>query len=244
MRRSAEMLLLLAALAALWQLAHLYAGEAALSSPAAAAMRAAELLGSGRFWLHARETGIALAYAFLIAAAGGIALGLLLGLHRTSGAVAEPILVSLYSLPKITLYPVILLLFGLGLPAKVAFGAIHGIVPVTLFALNGVRAVKPVYFKAARAMRLPPRTLVTGIVLPAALPEIATGIRVGFCLTVLGVLIGEMFASQRGLGFLIMTAAGQSDMPTLLAVALMLAAAAVAANALLLRLDALLHARA
>ena len=54
----------------------------------------------------------------------------MLGAHRLSGEVSEPILVALYSIPKITLYPVVLLLFGLGMSAKIAFGAIHGIIPV------------------------------------------------------------------------------------------------------------------
>jgi NitT/TauT family transport system permease protein len=64
----------------------------------------------------------------------GLAIGVTLGAHRLTGEVAEPILVALYSIPKVTLYPVILLIFGIGMPAKVAFGAIQGIVPVSLFA--------------------------------------------------------------------------------------------------------------
>ena len=63
-------------------------------------------------------------------------LGLALGAHRLSGEVAAPILVALYSIPKITLYPVILLLFGLGISAKIAFGVIHGIIPVIMFTMN------------------------------------------------------------------------------------------------------------
>ena len=66
-------------------------------------------------------------------------------------------LVALYSIPKITLYPILLLAFGLGMPAKIAFGAIHGIIPIALFTLNAVRNIKPVLLKtgardAARAL--------------------------------------------------------------------------------------------
>ena len=67
---------------------------------------------------------------------------------------AEPILVSIYSLPKVTLYPVILLIFGLGLPAKIAFGTMHGIIPIAIFAMNAVRNVAAVHFKTARVMHL------------------------------------------------------------------------------------------
>jgi ABC-type proline/glycine betaine transport system permease subunit len=75
---------------------------------------------------------------------------LLARLYRFAGEVAEPVLVALYSIPKITLYPIVLLAFGIGMPAKIAFGAIHGIVPVAIFALGAVRNLNPVYLKAAR----------------------------------------------------------------------------------------------
>ncbi len=73
-----------------------------------------------------------------------------------TGEVAEAILTALYSIPKITLYPVILLFFGLGLSARVAFGAIHVFVPVVLFTMAAVRGVRPIYFRTAQALRLGP----------------------------------------------------------------------------------------
>jgi len=62
--------------------------------------------------------GKALGLALVIALVGGILLGVLLGVNRVSGIVAEPILLNLYSLPKVTLYPLVLLVFGLGLSAR------------------------------------------------------------------------------------------------------------------------------
>ena len=117
-------------------------------------------------------------------------------------------LVALYSIPKITLYPIVLLAFGIGMPAKIAFGAIHGIIPVAIFALGAVRNLNPIYLKTARVMRMAPSRIATRVLLPAAIPEIFTGIRIGFSLTLIGTLLGEMFASQRGLGFLLIQAIG------------------------------------
>jgi NitT/TauT family transport system permease protein len=174
---------------------------------------------------------------------GGLAIGLTLGLHRLSGAVAEPILISLYSLPKITLYPLVLLIFGLGMPAKVAFGALHGIVPVIIFSISAVRTLNPVFFKTARVMRISRTGTMPNVALPAALPEIFSGVRVGFSLTLLGVLIGEMFASQRGLGFLIMNAIGLHDVLMMTAVTVVLAVFSVLVNGGLLALDRRLHHR-
>ena len=66
----------------------------------------------------------------------------------------EPVLVALYPIPKVTLYPIVLLAFGLGMPAKIAYGAIHGFVPIALFTINGVRNVRPVFLKTARVLGL------------------------------------------------------------------------------------------
>lgn len=243
MRRSLDTALLLLFMLACWQALHWLVADA-LTSPAETMARAAALLASPTFWPHFLETARAFLYALVLAAGGGLAIGLLLGLNRTGAQVAEPILVSIYGLPKVTLYPLILLIFGLGLSAKVAFGAIHGIIPVAIFAMNAVRNLPPVYLRAARSMRLTRWQTLRRVVVPAAVPEIVSGLRIGFSVTLLGVLIGEMFASQRGLGYLIMNAIGLFDVPTMIAVLLILAVIAAVANAFLLSLDRRLHHRA
>ncbi|MBI5910768.1 MAG: ABC transporter permease subunit [Betaproteobacteria bacterium] len=242
-RRIADVILLLVALVAFWQGLYWFVGEVGISSPWETVLHALELLGQPQFWPHVRESLHAFAYSLVLAWIGGVAIGVWLGAHRLSGDVAEPILVALYSLPKVTLYPLILLVFGLGMPAKVAFGAIHGIFPVMIFTLNAVKNIKPVYLKTARSMNLSPGQAATTILIPATLPEVVTGLRVGFSLTLLGVLIGEMFASQRGLGFIIINAIGLDYVPRMMAVTLMLFVFAALANAGLLALDRHLHKR-
>lgn len=243
LKRTSDTLLLLGALTLLWQALHMAAGDVALTSPLETTQFAFDLLGRARFWGHIYESLYAFAYALLISWAGGVGIGVWLGAHRLSGEVAEPVLVALYSLPKVTLYPLILLMFGLGMTAKVAFGAIHGIVPVAIFAMNAVRNVRPVYLKTARTMTLSPWETARTILVPACLPEIVSGLRVGFSLTLLGVLIGEMFASKRGLGFVIMNAIGLNDVRTMMAVTLLLFVFAAVINAGLLALDRHLHKR-
>ena len=236
--------LLIAAVLALWQAATLVLGAEALASPLATVTRLAKIMADADFPLHAFETGRAFGTALIIALLGGLALGLALGAHRLSGQVAEPILVALYSIPKITLYPVILLLFGLGLSAKIAFGVIHGIIPVAIFTMNGVRNVRAIYFRAARAMRLSGMQTAARIIVPAAVPEIVSGFRLGFSLTLLGTLIGEMFASQRGIGYLLVQAMELNDIATVMALALLLVVLATAASSVLLAIDRRLHQRA
>jgi NitT/TauT family transport system permease protein len=232
---------LVVVLAAVWYALTLTSAGVALATPSATFERLAALLATPSFWLDVQATFVAFLYALAISIVVGIGLGLWLGLSRFWGEVGEPILVSFYSLPKITLYPLVLLLFGLGLPARVAFGAIHGVIPIVLFTMNAIRNLDPVYYKSAKAMRLSRAELIRGIVLPGAAPEVFSGIRVGFSLTLLGVLIGEMFASQHGLGFVIMSSIELNDVSRMLAVTVFLAILAVAANVGLLALDRRLH---
>lgn len=238
-----DKLLLVAVLLAGWHLLSLATGPEVLTSPLATARRLAELMASSDFAGHAWETGAAFAVALVISLAGGLVLGVVLGAHRLSGEVSEPLLVGLYSIPKITLYPVVLLLFGLGMSAKIAFGAMHGIIPVVLFTMNAVRNIPAVYIRAARSMRLTPMQMFLRVLVPASLPEIVTGFRFGFSLTLLGTLIGEMFASQRGLGYLLVKSMETNSTDVILALALLLILVATAASWLLLALERHVHGR-
>ena len=110
--------LLVAGLWLAWVLMFRWAGPEALSPPGATLQRMGEYLTSAQFWPHAVATGIAFAYACVIAFVGGLLLGLALGTNRLAGQVGEPILSSLYSIPKITLYPVILLCSGSAFPPR------------------------------------------------------------------------------------------------------------------------------
>jgi NitT/TauT family transport system permease protein len=226
-----------------WQLGTLLLGEQVLPAPTTTFVRFEKIVTSAEFPGHAWETGRAFLSALVLSLLGGLLVGLVLGANRLAGEVAEPVLIAFGSIPKITLYPVILLLFGLGISAKIAFGVIHGIVPVAVFTMGAVRAIRPVYFRAARAMRLGRLRTMRRIVIPAALPEIVSGFRLGFALTLLGTLIGEMFASQRGIGYLLVKAMETNDVATVMALAVFLTIVATAASWVLLAIDRRLHRR-
>ena len=238
-----DKLLLIVALLAAWQILSLVAGPEVLTAPLATLRRLLQLMAEPQFAEHAIETGSAFAVALVISLTGGLVLGVLLGAHRLSGEVSEPLLVGFYSLPKVTLYPVVLLLFGLGMSAKIAFGAMHGIIPVVLFTMNAVRNIPQVYLRAARSMRLTPSQLFLHVLVPASVPEIVTGFRLGFSLTLLGTLIGEMFASQRGIGYLLIKSMENNSTDIILALALLLMILATAASWLLLALERRVHVR-
>jgi NitT/TauT family transport system permease protein len=233
--------ILLAGLFVFWEAAYLVVGDVAMRSPLQTVQFLGKLMGTEIFWIHLSESLRAFAAALTIAVFLGLLIGFSLGLHRRSGDAMEPMLVSLYSVPKITLYPIILLVFGLGISAKIAFGAIHGIIPVALFTLAAVRSISPILVKTGRVMKLSSTMMVRSILFPAAVPEIFTGIRVGFSLTLIGTVLGEMFASQHGLGYLLMNAISLYNVDLIMSVTFLLVVFAAGVNTLLLAIDRRLH---
>lgn len=236
-------LILIVALIVLWQILYWIVGDIALRSPWQTLSFTVELLQKPSFWPHLIETGKAFAAALFFAVALGLAIGMTLGLKRIAGDVFEPMLVALYSIPKVTLYPILLLTFGLGISAKIAFGALHGFIPVSLFTINAVRNVRPIFLKTGRVLRLNRVTMITRIVFPAAMPEIFSGLRIGFSLTMIGTVLGEMFASQKGLGYLLMNAIGLHNVDIIMAITFMLVVFAASMSGLLLAIDRRLHRR-
>jgi NitT/TauT family transport system permease protein len=237
-------LMLIAGLFVVWQIAYWIIGDVAMRSPWQTFRYTVTLAQTELFWVHLDNTMRAFALALVIAVGVGLLIGFALGLHRLSADAMEPMLVALYSIPKVTLYPIILLAFGLGMSAKVAFGAIHGIIPIALFTLNALRSTRPILLKTGRVLKLDAQQMVRWVLFPAAVPETFTGIRVGFSLTLIGTILGEMFAAQHGLGYLLMSAIGLYNVDVIMAVTFLLVVFAAGVNAVLLAIDRRLHFRA
>jgi NitT/TauT family transport system permease protein len=236
-RQIFDTLVILVAILVIWQGLYLVVGDTALTAPVSTFGFLFETITTRRFLENVVATLETFALALLLSYLVGMIVGVWMGAHRISGEVGEPILIAFSSLPKITLYPVVLLIFGLGLSSKVAFGVMHGMLPVSLLTMNAIRNVPPVYLKSARTLHLSPRQIVTHIILPATLPEVVSGLRIGFTVTLLGVLLGEMFASKRGLGFLIINAIDQVQPQMMLTVAILVFTFAALSNAGLLWLE-------
>jgi NitT/TauT family transport system permease protein len=242
-RRTTDTLLIIIVIALIWQGLARWVGSTALPGPLPTLSYFAQFVPSARFAANAAATALAFALALALAYGVGLIIGVWMGAHRLSGAVGEPILITVYSLPKITLYPVLLLIFGLSLSGKVTFGAIHGILPVALLTMAAIRNIPPVFIKSARTLRLSAWQTICTVLLPAVIPEIIAGLRIGFTVTLLGVLLAEMFASKDGLGFLIINAMNLLQTKEMITIAVVLFAFAATANALLLWLEHRLHWR-
>jgi NitT/TauT family transport system permease protein len=236
-------LIILDVMLLVWEALHLVVGATALPGPLPTLLYLARFVPTARFAENAWATLETFFYALILSYGIGLAIGVWMGIHRLAGAVGEPILISFYTLPKLTLYPVVLLIFGLSMSGRVTFGAMHGVLPVAILTMNAIRNIPPVYLKSAQTLHLSRSQTILTILFPATLPEVVAGLRIGFTLTLLGVLLAEMFAAKHGLGFLIINAMQLLQGEEMIAVAVVLFAFAALANALLLRMEHQLHRR-
>lgn len=141
-----------------------------------------------------------LTLAWVLAAVVGTLCGFLLGLSTFWSRVLETPLFALYSIPKVTLYPVFLLFLGIGEVSRTAFAFFHGVFPMALLVMAATSAIDKNYLKLADTLVLPWHVRLRSILFPALLPSIVTALRIAFGLTLLGLILGEMFSSDVGLG--------------------------------------------
>jgi NitT/TauT family transport system permease protein len=234
-------LVVIGLLLAAWEITHLFVGSEALASPLATFLHMGPLLTGDELWANVAETFMALGCALLLSCVLGAVLGAIVGMSPLATEATTPVLVTLYALPKIALYPVVLLFCGVGFAAKVVFGAMYGFIPMMLIVINAIQSMNPALPRTARVMRLSKSQTLGTVVLPAMVPELVTGIRVSFSITFLGVMIGEMFGSPRGLGYILMRSINVNDTATIMGVTALVALFAVAVNAGLLALDRATH---
>ena len=233
----------IAALLILWQGLYAAFGPRVLTPPWATIVNAWNMLKMPDYWPDIGESIRAFLIALLIAFGLGTIGGILIGVWRACSEVLEPLLVNVNTVPKVALYPVILLIFGLGIWSKVVFGALHGVIPIMISSIGAVRNVNPLYVRCGRTMHLTRWQMLRRVWMPACVPEIFSGLRLGFSLTLLGTIFGEFFASQKGIGFLLMNAIDLRNIPTIMSLILILVVFAVLSNSVLLSIDRKLHRR-
>lgn len=187
---------------------------------------------------HAIGTSfVELAAAFSIAVVAGVAIALPIGLSRLTYKSAFPIVLLCYAIPQVTILPLFILFFGLGPESKIAFGASHGIFPIMLNVIAGIRGVRPVYVTAARAMGASQLQIVRRIVLPYVAASLFTGMRLAMSVTLLGVMLAELYVSTAGIGYYTQLFSQQFDAANLLALITLLAIMAILLNEAVRRLE-------
>ena len=143
------------------------------------------------------------ALAMVIACGGGILAGAAIGGLARMRKLLLPVLSSLYAVPIVILYPVFTAWFGVGPESKIAFAGIYALFPVMLSTAAGIQTIDPQFLLAARSMGATLSQQITRVIIPASLPTIFAGLRLGGALAIIGVVVAEMLISAAGIGYLL-----------------------------------------
>ena len=206
---------LFALLILLWQLAVSVFGirEYLLPSPASVGRA---LLSSQINWAnHIYATALAIFGAFVIAAVGGVALGTIIAWSSFMSRALMPFLVFVNTLPKVAIAPLFLLWLGYGILPNMLIGALIGFFPVVINTAVGLSQIDDDMLDLGRVFNAPKWKVFAKIRIPNAYPYILSALKVTATAAVVGAIVGEFVASQRGLGYVIITS--QSSMNTPLA---------------------------
>lgn len=196
-----------------------------------------QIMQTGRVYSNLWVTVVEVLGAFAIASTLGLGLGYLIGRSRYATIVFEPLLASIFAVPIIIFLPLFILFFGIDIEAKIAFGATYAFFPIVLNAIGGIGNVDPRLVVVARSMGANETQLFRRVLLPAALPVIMTGLRIGAIVAFLSILGSEQIAGLRGLGTRISRLGEGMNMVEMFAYILLVIAMAIILNTSLTRLQ-------
>jgi len=179
---------------------------------------------NGQLNQHLFATLFEFACGFSTACVVGILLGYLMGRYKWFDDVMDPWIATLYSVPVIAFVPFIIIWFGIGLLSKVIVVFKITAVAIMLNTAAGIKNVDPTYLELSKSLRLNPWDTTFKIRLPAAMPYIITGIRLGVGRAMLGVIVAELMAANAGLGYMLRDASETWDSPKLFVTVVLLAA--------------------
>jgi len=176
-----------------------------------------DVIRSGEFLPDLQVTLTEVAVAFVLSCTSGVTLGYLISRSHYSIRVFEPLLAGAYSVPIILFLPLYVLFFGLGPWSKIALGTTISFFPIALNTIAGFGYVDRIFITAARSMGASDFQMFRYVLLPAALPVILTGLRIGFTVALLSILGSETIASLAGLGHRIVHLAEAMETPRMFA---------------------------
>jgi len=170
-----------------------------------------KLLTTGLLWRHVSTSSIEFLWGVALAGAVGIALGIAIATSDVVRDFVDPWISALYSTPTVALAPVVILIFGIDIPSKIAVVFLLAVFPVVINTATGIRATEHVYLEAARAFCASRNQIFAKVLIPSALPFIVAGLRLAIGRGLVGVVVGELFGARAGLGFLVLTSSQLFD---------------------------------
>jgi ABC-type nitrate/sulfonate/bicarbonate transport system permease component len=230
----------LAALLLLWYFATNYWGvnRLLLPNPVSVWQQLLDVLRSGEYLPDLRVTLTELVIAFVLSMTSGTIVGFFVSRRSYTVRVFDPLFAAIYSIPIILFLPLYVLFFGLGPASKIALGATISFFPIVLSTIAGFSNVDRTLVTAARSMGASDYQLFRYVLIPAALPVILSGLRMGFTIALLSIIGSETIASLAGLGHHIVQLAEGMDMARMFAYIVFVVAIAAVLNSVVSFLEA------
>jgi NitT/TauT family transport system permease protein len=175
-------------------------------TPSAIASTFVQLMKSGELIRDVGTSMGRIAIGFVLGAVPGLLLGTVMGLSRIVRAALKPMVGALYPIPKTAVFPLLLLIFGIGEPSKYAIVAIGVFFLVLLNTMAGVLSIEPVYLDVAKNFGAGRRELFPTIAFPGALPLIFTGLRLAWGNALILIVVAEIIGARSGIGAFIWNA--------------------------------------
>src|SRR6187401_105042 len=173
------------------------------------------LIQNGQLWNHVQASLSRSLVGFGLAIVYAVPLGIAIGWYRPFASVVSPLLEALRNTAALALLPVFILLLGIGEASKIALVVYSCSFPILLNTIAGVRNVDPLLIKSARTMGLSPLRLFRKVILPAAVPTVFVGIRLAGAYSLLVLVAAEMIGAKAGLGYLIIYAQYNFQIPSM-----------------------------
>jgi ABC-type nitrate/sulfonate/bicarbonate transport system permease component len=178
--------------------------EVFLPAPSAILVTGWEMIRSGELLINLQASLFRIAAGFAVGGGLGIAIGLILGFSRLAEAVGNPLIYSLYPIPKLALLPLIILWLGIGEVSKVTIIALGVFFPVVINTYSGVKGVDPLLIKVAVSFKASRGSIIRKVILPGALPVIFAGLKLAAGTALLLLVAAEMIAAKEGIGAMIL----------------------------------------
>lgn len=191
-----------------------------------------------RFWGDVWASAIEFFVGFGLAAVIGVPLGLAIGWFRNLNYLLDPWLTFFYSLPRIALMPILILWLGIGIQSIIAVCFLGAFFSIMVNTVRGARVVDTRLLSVTQTYRASEAKVFTTLVFPSAVPLILVGLRLGVARALTGVVIGELFAAQAGLGRMIVFASNSLQVDRLLFAVIFLVAGGVLSVELIRRVEA------
>jgi NitT/TauT family transport system permease protein len=179
-----------------------------VGSPTKVAGALGDQISSGVLFDQLKVSAYELAIGFGLATVLGVTGGVLMGWYGALNDAFDPFVWLGYASPLVAMYPVFLLIFGLGAPTVIAIAVLLAVFPILINTRSGVREVDAKLIQAARSFGATDRQMFRKVVLPASMPLVMAGLRLGIGRALVGVVVGEFFVGDKGLGYSVAYYAG------------------------------------